>query len=359
MKNETVNFEEGYFSRRLEEKQNKKLEEVNNKPEKKKNKKGIIIGIIAIILAAATGITAFILSKRNNKNNKPDPTQITTSAITLPEETTLPIEETMGLDGLGQEYEQPTLEEEKELEKVTGDVDKDKIVVDDEGNVWVDQEAADNKDKVGQEVVDTKDDTLVVKPNGDVFVKEEENEIQKEDGTTDVMDEEEFEDEYVYDENLDSEVKKEDVNKFVEVDANYYNLNGELVYAKGERVTKETFEKIKNDPGLTTTKPVVKEEQSTIKPTIQETKPTIQETTKPSEPTVPETTIPETEESFVPAEGILNEDGTYTVDGLTFESKADYQQWIIQGYEGYGVDSKDGIMKPIEEMLENINQKTK
>ena len=56
-------------------------------------------------------------------------------------------------------------------------------------------------------------------------------------------------------------------------------------------------------------------------------------------------------------EGISNTDGTYTIYGITFESKADYQQWVIQGGEGYGIDT-DGIMKAMPD-LEVEKQKTK
>ena len=51
-----------------------------------------------------------------------------------------------------------------------------------------------------------------------------------------------------------------------------------------------------------------------------------------------------------------NEDGTYTIFGLTFRTKADFEQWVIQGYEGYA--EYDGVMMPEEEILKQI-QKTK
>ena len=43
--------------------------------------------------------------------------------------------------------------------------------------------------------------------------------------------------------------------------------------------------------------------------------------------------------------GTTNADGTYTIYGQTYASYADYQQYIIDGGEGYG--EVDGIIQPI------------
>lgn len=43
-------------------------------------------------------------------------------------------------------------------------------------------------------------------------------------------------------------------------------------------------------------------------------------------------------------EGIITSSGLYSINGMTFQSKADYDQWVIQGYNGYA--EVNGIMMP-------------
>lgn len=330
----------------LEQKiKNVQKEQSKNIEKSKIKRKGLKKRIIAVVLSASALFTAFFLTKKQNnnyKNNKPVYSTIDTTPTINPEDQ-------ISLNGLGLVYENPILETEKqEYGNTTGDIKKEDLVEKND-TIWKDQEAANNSSNVGKTEIDDKDDTLEVKPNGDVFVKDEGYEIEKEDGTVtegtiteeDKQNGDTLPPEYVHDENLNKDVVEEDNNKFVYCDANYYDSTGALVYAKGELISKEDLELAKQL--LTTTK------QTTV------TQSTVPETTVP-ETTVPETTVPE--ETFVPTQGVVNKDGTYTIDGITFETKADYDQWVIQGFEGYAMDL-DGIMKPEEEIKANYNQKTK
>ena len=308
--------------------------------EKSKRKRKVLgLAIISVVLSASAAFTAFFFSKKqnNSKNNKPTQSMLDTTPTINPEDQ-------ISVNGLGLVYDDPTLQIEKpQYGNTTGNINKEDLV-EKNNTIWKDQEAANNSSNVGKTEIDDKKGTLEVKPNGDVFVKDEGYEIKKEDGTTveGTITEQDKQNGnklpgYVYDENLDKEVIPEHANKYVSCDANYYDSTGALVYAKGEAITPEDLALAKQL--FTTTKPVIE--------------------------TQPESTVPETkpegpieEEIVVTEQGVVNADGTYTIFGLTFESKADYEQWVIQGFEGYGIDL-DGIMKPEEEIKVNYNQKTK
>lgn len=299
---------EQFFDDQLAEIQ---AEQAKNLKKSKNKKKGLVPAIIALILAAATLVTVVLWPKKkdNSKGNTP-----TTSTVTPKEE--------VSVDDLGVKFENPTLEEEKEYGEVTGNVNKEEIVEKDD-TLWKDEDAANKSEQVGKNEIDDKDGTLEVKPNGDVFVKDEDYEIEKEDGT--IVDGTITEDDktngeigsndtilppgYVHDENLDKDVIEEDANKFVYSDADYYDSTGALIYSKGELISKEDLEMAKQS--LTTIKPVIE--------------------TKPEE-TVPEV---QPEETPVVDEGVINPNGTYTIYGVTYMSKEDYQQFLLYP-EQYG-----------------------
>ena len=358
----------------------------------KKKRNSLFKRIAAVIIAGAIAITGIIHIVKRSKNNSKDnkPTQSTIVPTIVPEDK-------INLDNLGLKYGSPTLPTEKpQYGQVTGNVNKEEIVEKD-NVIWKDETAANNSVNVGKVEIDDKKGTLEVKPNGDIFVKEEGFEIKKENGTiavgnvtketkptTNVNNQNStigtngsvLPPGYVHDENLNKDVVEEDANKFVYADANYYDSTGQLIYSKGELISKEDLELAKKFLTTTkatiapTTKPTVASTtKATVAPTTKATvapttKATVAPTTKATvAPTTKATVAPtakpkETEGTFIPAQGTVNADGTYTIDGLTFESKADYEQWIIQGYEGYGVDL-DGIMKPETEIKTNYNQKTK
>ena len=132
-------------------------------------------------------------------------------------------------------------------------------------------------------------------------------------------------------------------------------MDGNIIFNKGDIVLKETLEQIKQN--FTTQKPsqsTVEKPQEEIK--TEETKPaeTKPEETKPSEPT-PDETIPEEKPSKV-EEGKTNPNGTYTIYGVTYKSKADYEQFLLHP-EQYGF--YNGMVLSLEDIEELFNQKTK
>lgn len=315
-------------------------EQTTNIQNSRRKRKRILTRVIAVILAG-TLITGIIHIFKRFKNNPKDngPTQ-----STIDPTYTINPEDEIDINDLGVVYDDPTLETEKlEYGNTTGDINKEDLVEKDD-TIWKDEEAADNSSNVGKEEVDDKGGNLEVKPNGDVHEKEDGYEVV--DGEGNVKEEGSNEngipEGYAWDDVLGKYVKEEDVGKYVYVDATYYDENGNVVFEKGDIVTKETLEMIKKT--FTTTKPTVSQTQPEIRP--EETVPE----TKPEEPTEGEIIVTE--------QGTINPDGTYTIFGLIFESKADYEQWVIQGYEGYAIDL-DGIMKPEEEIIAKYNQKTK
>ena len=126
------------------------------------------------------------------------------------------------------------------------------------------------------------------------------------------------------------------------ISRNFIDEEGTVIINKGDVVAKETLEKAKKY--LTTTK---KTNSSSNTTTSSTTTSSATDTSSKNETSSTTTTS---------NEGKVNANGTYTIFGLTFESKADYEQWVLQGYEGYA--EADGIMMPEEEILKQI-QKTK
>lgn len=400
---------DNFLNKKLEETQNKQRQQAATKKNKKSKKK---IAIVAIILAFLTAITSFVVSKLTRKEDKDDgyekpiDTIVDTDTSFVEEDlddvSALITEEKVTLDSLGMELEisEPEEENKKEYGETTGEVNKEEIVNDEDGINWVDEEAESKSDEVGKTEIDDKEGTLEVESDGDVVEKDEYYEITKEDGSTitGVIEKNETEDSktndnneseipdgYEYDENLDKVVAEEDANKFVYVDADYYDMNGELIFSKGEIVLKETFEKIKKDSNLITTKPVVeesKEEESKVEEVVPEVSTPQEVTPEVSTPEVstPQEVTPEVSESTEKDEtsneavvdsygGVVNEDGTYTITydiegeiiSITYMDKATYEYWLLDenAEENYGY--YNGIIYPksvIDEMNNQI-QKTK
>lgn len=280
---------------------------------KGKNKK---LKIIALIMASVIAVTSGIFGISNLLKNK------TKESSNNNNNNNNKSISTMEIDDIGSELdfvEQP----KTEYGETTGNVDVNKIV-EKNGKIYVDQKSADKSDKVGKSTIDTKDGTLDVKPDGTVTEKAPGYEIQDKDGN--VIDEGDLNNGKVpgYENDLPE--------GYVYADATYYNEEGNVLIEKGEVVTKDWLDYLKKN--FSTTKPTIQENTSS------------QVSNNSSSQTVSKT-----------EEGILNPDGTYTIYGITFETKADYQQWVIQGGEGYGIDS-DGIMKAMPD-LEVEKQKIK
>ena len=328
-----------FFEQNLLETQNVKTK--NTKNGKKKNRKIFAVGLISIILAGVTVLSAIIYKKLNsNKDKDKTSTQSTTQETTIP---AFKQEEPVFLHDLGFAYSNPTLTQAKpQYGNTTGSVDKNKIT-EQGGTNWKDQEGADKSSQVGTVVTDDKNGTLEVKPNGDVFEKEDGYEVKDENGNIveTGSNESGIPDGYAWDDVLGKLVLEQEIGKYVYADADYYNENGELMLAKGEIVLKVRLEAAKQE--LTTTKPEVNTQETTTETTVPET-------------TVPETTVPE--ETISSEEGIINPDGTYTIYGVTYMSKEDYEQFLLYP-EQYGY--YNGMVLSLEdiEALFQESQKTK
>ena len=289
------------IQRKLDESKAKKKVKNKCKTPKKNKKAKIIALILAGVIALTSGIVGIThLFKRKNKNvSNNNKTSIST----------------MEIGDMGAELE--ITEPKTEYGETTGKVDVNKIV-EKNNKVYTDKENADKSSQVGNSSVNTKGGTLEVKPSGKVVEKNTGYEIKDETGNvveTGDLDNGKVPG-YEKDEKTDSYL----TDDCVYTDATYYDEEGNVLIEKGQVVTKEWLDYLKQN-------------FSTTKPTNQNN------TSSNSSNQI----ISKTEE------GILNSDGTYTIYGITFESKADYQQWVIQGGEGYGIDT-DGIMKAMADL---------
>lgn len=269
---------------------------------RKKNKRLLITMIVAGILATTasiSGVVNFLTNRKKNQNVNLDKPKTSIS--------------TFDLSDLGNELN--IIEETKPIYIVLDENINVDELVEKNDKVYIDQESADKSDTVGNVVIDTKEDTLIVKPDGTVTEKEEGYKIKDETGEVIESGEGKLPEGYVETE----EEGKYLPEGYVYSDATYYNEEGIAILIEGSAVSKADLE-------------YAKMYLTTIAPT---------QTTTPSVELEP-TTTPSTE--IYQNEGILNEDGTYSIFGLTFLSKEDYEQWILQGYEGYA--EIDGIMQP-------------
>lgn len=308
-----------------------------------------------LILAELSTFVACSNSENNNETvNKPG------IVVTTLQPTTL--------SSLGVEL---SFEESKKEYSVStnGIANSNKVVKDtNTGKIYVDKEAYDNKGNVGNTVTDTKNNTLEVREDGKVFekddsyvikdketgkvietTKENENTKYAPDGTP-------IPDGYVWDEGRKEIVPESVAGKYV------YDQNGDLVL---KETYKENPKTPVGDDAIVDTKveeiitPIEKEEvkEEVTTPTPEQPKQEVTTPTpeQPKQEVVEEEVVEEVVEETITettSVGVTNPDGTYTVNGLTFESKADYEQWIIQGFTGYVMDI-DGIMKSEEALMIN------
>lgn len=128
---------------------------------------------------------------------------------------------------------------------------------------------------------------------------------------------------YVYDSVIGGYVKPEEAGKYI------INENGHIV-------SKEDYEAQKNN-----TSSVSSSSSSNVSSSVTSSSSSNSSTTTTSK-----------EEA-----GKYNADGTYTIYGLTFETKADFEQYVIQGYSGYA--EVNGVMKPYTNEMEEAKQKIK
>lgn len=363
----------------------------NKKTKIKNSKNKISKKAVAIITAIALGVTTFVschfLGKNKNKDNSLSkaPTisqvdnsissneEITPSVTQKPDQvapntntnsntdTNVKNETKKTLADLGLALTFPEIENKTEYKNPSAtNVDTNEIVEDNQGTLWVDKEAQEESVNIGKVEVDTKDDTLEVKPDGNVYEKEESYEIvDKETGNVIVsedLDNNDLPDGFEYDSARDEIVKEEEVGKYVYSEYDFYFADGTLVISKGDLVSIETYERAKVE--LSTTKPEksepVEEVVDSVFTPIEEE--TIIEENIQTEETVTEEVEVEIEEEVtieqVTEEGIVNQDGTYTIYGTTYESKADFEQFLLTP-DAYGY--YNGMIMSLES-IEELNK---
>lgn len=282
-----------------------------------KNKKGFIIGVVAGVLALVTAATGIIIHLSRKKAATNNPSNLNPS---------------ISISDLGAELTNPEKETTK-YSNTTGNIDKNKLA-EKNSKIYKDKENADKSNQVGTTVTDTKGGTLKVDSDGKVKETEKGYEIKdketgkvtqsgnvNKDGKVENFEKNEQTNE-VYE-------KEDEADNLVKADANYYNEEGNCIIHKGDLLSKEALEYAKTNLSTIPSKKV----ESQTKP---ETKPETNNTTSSNK-------------------GVTNPDGTYTIGGITYLSQADYQQCIIDNYEGYVMI--DGIMQPVENL--NKNQKVK
>ncbi|MDO4962903.1 MAG: hypothetical protein Q4E75_02225 [bacterium] len=265
------------------------------------NKKGFVALLVAFLIGCGSiiGLTG-CSNKKNNKNK----TNNETTEDVIDTLTSEEIED-VSLDDLGVEL--PFETQKSQIISSSKNIAPNKVVVGKDGTIWVDSEALNNSSKVGTSTVDTKGGTITVDNKGTARVNKEGYEVYDESGN--------LIEKGVGD---NPTIKSDDKSGTVVAEATYYDESGNVVIEKGDRVLENTYKEIQSK--YFTKKPVVEDTQA------------------PKE------------------DGIVNSNGTYTISGMTFESKSSYQNWINQGCTGYGIDT-DGIMKPISKIENNSNEK--
>lgn len=280
----------------------KKMKKAKIKKEKKqwsKKVKALLISSVAVLGAAVIGTTAFLANHFGNKKKKYD---------------TNSKNETYSISDLGLEEEITSSEDSIYIDATNG-IDT-KQIVSKNGKLYVNSKAAEKSSEVGKSVIDTKGGTLEVKSNGKVYEKNNsEYQVVDKNGnvtSSGTKDSTGAPNGYVYDSVIGGYVKPEEAGKYVR------DENGHIV-------SKEDYEARNNSNTTSNSTSSSTSSSSTI--------------------------------SEVEVKGHYNADGTYTIYGMTFETKEDFEQYVLQGYEGYGL--VNGIMKPMTKEMEEAKQKTK
>ena len=345
----------------LDKKFAKKIKK-NNKRKEKKDKKGVISVITAAAVAfiAACGFAWYII--KNKSGNKYQDNMVKTKITNVVENTpdekpALTGKKSVGIRNLGKKLELPSKEDANKPKYgavVEGNIDPNKLV-ENNGTTWVNQEAADKSESVGNVTIDTNHMTtndgekvevdLVVDTNGDVKLQESAYEIVDKDdqaietgtGNTPAG--------YAWDDVFNGYVPVEEVGTYVICDKDYWGYDNDgkavIVLYKGEPVKKSVLDRAKEV--LYETRP---------EDLVIVTSDTNAQVAAGEEPKVDVT-------DDYSQDGVINEDGTFTTNyGLTFRSVEEYNQYKNNGYQGFNFS--DGIMIPedeIENELRVNNQK--
>ena len=340
------NIVDEYLDKKIKESEEKGIAVIEEP--KTKNRKGLAVSIIALILAGMTAIGCFIGLKK--KKNQPEEIVPSISTSTI-----------VSIDELGKEEEFPKKEENKQYGKTTGNIKKEDLV-EKNGTVWKDQAAANKSEQIGKVQTDLQNGTLKVDKDGDVVEKEEDYIVQNEQGMVinQGSNESGIPDGYVYKPEHDKIVKVEDSQKmerYVTIDTTYYDKTGNIVFEKGDVVTRESFEKIQY---MLTTNPNQSYNPNYQYPTYENSynsnynepiyNPNYQEPSY-NEPTYEEPTY----NNNTNYNGVINRDGTFTIDGVTFIDKATYEAIILGQYNEQDIRyNSNGVIYINQNQYQNV-----
>ena len=287
------------------------------------------------------------------------------------------------------------------IEVLSGNFNPNEVVRDSLGVLWISQKDLENSKNIGKSIYDTKNGQYIVTKDskGNTIVKEkgtgyqiigEDGKVKetgngtpagrkKIEGTEDLIGEE-----------------------YTVASKDYYNNKGEVVIKKGSTIKNETESRA--NAGLATSKEEALSKETTTEVYIEEKTSSqeqiIQElirqgvsekdarqavlgnkqepTTKKSEPTTevpttvkrdpnvvrdeesttkkPEPTTKKSEPTTEAPTTQKQSSGYYEIYGMKFLSKADYDQWVIQGYTGYS--EVNGVMRADTKEMNEAYQKS-
>ena len=322
----------------------------------------LVAGICAGVIIVTAGIGTLV-SHFKNKNK----------GVTTDLENTNPVIDTTDISLLGEEIEFPSEADQPRYgDVVSGNINKDELVVGvdpktKEEVVYKNQEAKDKSKNIGKVQTDTKGGTLTVASNGKVYEKTESYEVKDSAGNVVASGEGSTPAGQVYDNNINAYVAPADANKYVIVDVDYYDPStGEVVLSKGDTVEKDTLEKAKRV--LTTSNTVVADNTVSTTDVVSAgplytdygniveintnlyneagelvfkqgdmvTKSSFESMASGLTTTKNVIYVDETPSANI-TRNEINWESFYTVNGMTFDSKADYEQWVINGYTGYSL----------------------
>lgn len=309
-----------------EEKIQKELKQ-EKKTTNKRKRKGFIIATLVLLLGGIYAVSGLLFPNKKKGSDKKNNNIETVDDIEIDD---------ISLADLG--LEEDIIEEKNSnYGKTTGYIDKNKLVEKD-GTIWKDQNAADKSGKVGKTTVDDKDGSLVVKPDGTVHDKNTGYEVKDETGK--VVDEGSnsngVPNGYVWDPELNKYVPENELGLYTYADETYYFKDGSIAIQKGDKVLKTTLENAKK--------------------TLSTTSPTNNNTNTQTPSTNNNSNTEVTQD-----EGKVNQDGTYTIYGMTYMDKATFQAFLMDENSAENFGLYNGVIYPkfvINEMYAQ-NQKTK
>ena len=191
---------------------------------------------------------------------------------------------------------------------------------------------------------------------------------------------------YVYDDKRQEYVRAEEVGKYIYSDLVFYDASGNIVINKGELIQIETYESAKkelnyenvNNLANYVSEEVNISEESTTEEEVYEEENNIQNSSARNESANDldltcqeplenyniddkeennnlDNNITDYNENVEYYEGILKADGTYTVNGIVYESKEVYEYFLLNPDDFYM--DENGIVRPISEINSNDYQK--